>query len=667
VSIDTTLGNPSRIIKMAGTIAAKGDPLPHRPHRRAYGEFNVDAGVVTEAQLRALAALMPEPAASEPARAGRTLTATGGMGAPYDVPGLLRAAGIGFAEHKRSDLTAYRLDRCLSSDAHTDGAAVLQFASGAVAYVCHHNSCDGVGWRDVRPRLGLPETTTEKEAPARQPGAEAGPEMGGAAPEPAGVLACDVQPERVSWLWPGRLAAGKPTMLDGDPGLGKSTAALDIGARITTGAPLSGCLRGAEPRGVVLLSAEDGAADTIVPRLEAAGADLGRVFILQGIAAADGAIDPVTLPAALAAVELAIIEHDAALLIVDPLMAYLGADTNAHRDQDVRRALAPLAALLERTGCAGLLIRHLNKAQAAAALYRGGGSIGIIGAARFGLLVAKDPDDDGARILAPTKCNIGPEPPALRFRLDGVPGADVARVTWDAAPVAINAATLLAATGDGEEERSALQEAIDWLTDYLSLGARPASDIFKHARRDGHKDATLKRAKLRRGVQSQREGFGPGSRVVWFLPERPPFDADAGATIQAQAPGGHHSPEDDPVWGNPRHDAENGTTIEDQNPIQDQSHRNEPVWRNESVWSAKTAQRCAEPKCCAPLPDVWRGYYCERHGGRPSDGTDDGWAGGEESTGVVLPAGCYKPDECRKAGAPCPYFKRDGRCPGETP
>lgn len=656
VSLDSTLGNPSRIVKLSGTWAGKGDPLPHRPHRRAKSTFQPEAGIVSAAQLRALVALAPAPVPEPRSPNGHRVLRAGGE--PHDVPALLSAAGVGYAERDKPWGRVYSLDRCLSSEDHTDGAAIMQFPSGAVAYRCHHNRCHGITWQDVKPRLGIPtarhgEGSADRTAERGSSGGTGGGSQRNGA-GPAGVLASVVQPERVSFLWPGRLAAGKPTMLDGDPGLGKSTAALDIAARITTGRPLPGCTASAEPRGVVLLSAEDGAADTIVPRLVANGADLGRVFIMQGVAV-DGMIDPVTLPDALPAVEAAIRAQDAALLIVDPLMAYLGADTNAHRDQDVRRALAPLAALLDRTGCAGLLIRHLNKAQASAALYRGGGSIGIIGAARFGLLVARDPEDDAARILAPTKCNIGPEPPALRYRLEGVPDSDAARVVWDSEPVNVNAAGLLAATGDGEEERSALQEACDWLTDYLSLGARPASDIFKDARKDGHRDATLKRAKQRRGVQSQREGFGPGSRVVWFLPERPPYDGGADATIEDQGPKAQRSPDDEPVWANPRHDAGNASTIEDQNPIPSQSHENEPLWRNESVWSATTGRRCAEPKCGAPIPAGWIGHSCARHGGRPPDGAD-----------AALPAGCFQPDACRKRGAPCPYFIRDGRCPGES-
>jgi hypothetical protein len=335
--------------------------------------------------------------------------------------------------------------------------------------------------------------------------------------EPIGTLARDVAPERVSWLWRGRLALGKISLIDGDPGLGKSTAALDIAARVTDDRPLPGSGVASAARGVVVLSAEDGAADTIVPRLMAAGADLGRVFIMTGVRASDGTEEAVTVPGSLAAVERAITDLDAALLIVDPLMAYLGTDTNSNRDQDVRRALAPLAAMLERTACAGWLIRHLNKAQAVAALYRGGGSIGIIGAARFGLLVAADPDDADARILAPLKCNIGPSPPALRYRLIGVPGTDVARVEWDTESVSFDAAGLLAAAAGGDEDRSALQEAAEWLTDYLAGGPKPADDALRDSRKDGIAERTLRRAKSLVGVQSRRTDGDTAWR--WHLPD----------------------------------------------------------------------------------------------------------------------------------------------------
>jgi hypothetical protein len=421
----------------------------------------------------------------------------------------------------------------------------------------------------------------------------------GSRQEPIGQLARDIEPEHVTWLWRGRLAIGKVSIIDGDPGLGKSTKTLDIGARISRGAPLPGSVMPSRPRGVVILSAEDGAADTIVPRLNAAQADLNRVFIMTGVRALDGADDAVALPRDLAAVEQAITHIDAALLIVDPLMAYLGADTNAHRDQDVRRALAPLATMLDRTGCAGLLIRHLNKAQAGSALYRGGGSIGIIGAARFGLLVAKDPDDEDARILAPTKCNIGPHPPALRFRLESLPGTDVAKVVWDSAPVTFDAAGLLAAAAGDDEERSALGEACDWLGQLLALEPRPVADVLRDARRDGHAERTVKRAKLRLGVQSSREGFGPGSHVLWFLPDRPPYDDPL---IQGQGDSAPNPSTVGAVCEKPRDDAKKGHVIPGQMPIPGQPHEDGPVCGVGAVWEAP---RTSHPNGHRIPADVW--------------------------------------------------------------
>jgi hypothetical protein len=157
VSVDTTLSNSSRLIKLCGTVAGKGDPLAHRQHRQSRGEFTPDASIVSEAQLRALVALVPVPAPERRTQRGRTVTT--GPGAAHDVAALLRSAGIGFAERSRGEMQVYRLDCCLSSDAHNDGAAIIQFPSGAVACRCHHNTCAGVGWQDVKQRLGIAKTS----------------------------------------------------------------------------------------------------------------------------------------------------------------------------------------------------------------------------------------------------------------------------------------------------------------------------------------------------------------------------------------------------------------------------------------------------------------------------------------------------------------------------
>jgi hypothetical protein len=153
VTVDTSLSNPSRIVKLSGTVAAKGDSLPERPHRRAHGVFASEAGTVSEAQLRALVVLAPSPESRRRPEASRTQDAS--SGSPYDVPSLLSAASIGYQERDKKWARVYELDRCLSSDDHNDGAAIFQFPSGAVSYKCFHERCSGMGWPDIKQRLRI--------------------------------------------------------------------------------------------------------------------------------------------------------------------------------------------------------------------------------------------------------------------------------------------------------------------------------------------------------------------------------------------------------------------------------------------------------------------------------------------------------------------------------
>ena len=256
--------------------------------------------------------------------------------------------------------------------------------------------------------------------------------------EPAVTRLSEVTPEPVEWLWPGRLPVGKVVVLDGDPGVGKSTLALDLAARVTTGSPMPDGHRLSSAGGAIILSAEDGAADTIAPRMAAAGGDSSRVGLLQGCwePAEDSRADnrmlrPIILPRDLPALAGAIRSYSARLVIVDVLMAYLDGRTDSYRDQDVRSALAPLIRLAEDTGACIVLIRHLSKSGGTHAVYRGGGSIGIVGAARVGLLVAPDPDDSDRRILAVTKCNVAKMAPAMAYRLIGDGAHGCARVRWE--------------------------------------------------------------------------------------------------------------------------------------------------------------------------------------------------------------------------------------------
>ena len=244
------------------------------------------------------------------------------------------------------------------------------------------------------------------------------------------VRLSDVERERVTWLWRGRLPFGKLATLDGMPGLGKSTVTLEIAARATTGRPMPGEYEGWPAMGVVLLSAEDGIADTIRPRVQAADGDLSRVVVFDEMYD-DVSPRPPVIPDDLPALKQMVIDHEAGLVIVDPLFAFFSSDSDSYRDQDVRRVLHRVKMLAEETGAAVMIVRHPTKGARGSAIYAGGGSIGVVGAARVGLFMGRDPNDDERTILAVAKSNLGAIPPSLALRLVEHPTLEVAQIEWD--------------------------------------------------------------------------------------------------------------------------------------------------------------------------------------------------------------------------------------------
>jgi hypothetical protein len=330
-----------------------------------------------------------------------------------------------------------------------------------------------------------------------------------------------VAPRKVCWAWPKRVPRGKVTVTDGDPGLGKSTMLLNLCARVTRDGAMPDGSEGAIGA-VVVLSAEDDVEDTFQPRLVAAGANLDRVHALTEMHGPSGPRLP-ELPRDLDAIEGAVRDAAAVLVIIDPLVAYLGASVDSHRDQDVRRVLAALKALAERTGAAVVGVRHLNKAVATSnPLYRGGGSIGIIGAARSGLLVAKDPDDPERRVLAVTKSNLSTCPAALAFRL--VQRAEgVAAVEW-LGETSHRADDLLATAA--ETRPTALAAALEFLQGALADGPLAVEALKVQTTAAGLAWRTVERAKAQLGVETRRRGFGVGGEWEWFSPQRPPYTAN---------------------------------------------------------------------------------------------------------------------------------------------
>jgi hypothetical protein len=389
-------------------------------------------------------------------------------------------------------------------------ALAARFSEEGRTVYAHEPEKIGADWLDVCRTAG-PEVLLDELAsrPSWQP------------PQRIGVRLDTVTPEQVSWLWPGRLPLGKVSLLDGDPGLGKSTVTLDIAARVSRGWPMPDGTGGGYPAGVVIVSAEDGLADTIVPRLAAAGADLSRILALDKVPDEKGG-HPFVIPDDMPFLVRAIVGASARLVIIDPLMAFLSGGTNSHRDQDVRRALARVHDIAERTGAVVWVVRHLNKTAGGPAVYRGGGSIGIIGAARSGLLVARDPDRDDARVLASTKSNLCAPPSSLGWHLEDTESG-VAHVVWDG-PSEHGADALLSLPASGDE-RTAREEAKDFLRDFLAAGPVGAKEVQAAARELGISDATLRRARLDLGVVLERAGFQ--GRSMWSMPptlvHEPPY------------------------------------------------------------------------------------------------------------------------------------------------
>jgi len=317
------------------------------------------------------------------------------------------------------------------------------------------------------------------------------------------VCMANVEPEQVSWLWHPYIAKGKVTLLEGDPGLGKSWLTCAIACAVSHGKGLPNATP-FDAGNVLMLSAEDGLGDTLRPRLDAVGADVRRIFALD---------EPLTFDAAgLIRLEAAIIDHTPVLVIIDPLFAFTGGKVDIHRANECRAISAPLAAIAERHGCAMVAVRHLGKSRGGGhALNAGIGSIDLTAAARSVLLVGRDPDDQQKRAVVQTKNNLAPNGEAIGYKLEGN------QFFWTGVSD-LTAERILAASSD-EGERSTISEAVDYLRTALSSGARDSKAIQDEARQAGISEATLRRAKARLKVQARKVGL-PGSHFqkwVWEL------------------------------------------------------------------------------------------------------------------------------------------------------
>lgn len=516
VTVDTTVHNPARIWKLYGTMACKGDNTQDRPWRMSRIIRQPDLlQTVPDELLQALADEARDAAAESPRPAPRA------MDAAYDVAAFIGRHGLdadGPAEWngRQGRGRRWTLRTSPLCDHHDGAAHIEQHSSGAVTAGCHHASCSWT-WQDLRERHEpreerRPKRTSSDNAPQAK-------RRGKFATVGSPILTClaDVAPRPVSWLWPGRIPAGRITLLVGRPGEGKSFLTTDAAARVSTGTPWpdgSDCPRGS----VILISAEDDPADTIRPRLDAHYADVSRVHLLSGVRweSSDGTSDRIVTLADVEPIRAALEQHrDCRLIVVDPIGSYLGATTDAHRDNEVRGVLAPIAMLAENYGPAVLVVAHRRKSAGGSADDTALGSRAFTGIARAVWHVSRDAQAPQRRLLLPGKNNLAREGEGLAFTILGEPP----RISWEREPVAMSADEALAAEASKKPgpEADILEGALAWLRAALAEGPRPTKELQDEWASQAGSERTLQRAKQALAVESYRPDI-PGP-WWWRLPK----------------------------------------------------------------------------------------------------------------------------------------------------
>ena len=306
------------------------------------------------------------------------------------------------------------------------------------------------------------------------------------------------------WLWPGYLARGTVAVLDGDPGVGKSILTLDLAARLTRGGAWPDDTPVEKPSFVTIYAAEDSRQQVVLPRLKTADADL-RMLDVVGTPDLDSDIEFPCFPKDLPTIGECYGGDWPDLLVFDPLTYFINGPAPV-----IRSVMGGLSALAANFDVTILLVRHLIKESRMKAMYRGQGSIGIIGAARTAFLAAHDPTNPSRCVLTPTKSNLGPLPPALTYRIIDVNG--VGRLEW-LGPTNTSADSAARGPQSESAERPGALMAADWLVKVLENGELPAATVLERAKAAGITERTLDRAKAMLRIKSSLVPTGRSAHV----------------------------------------------------------------------------------------------------------------------------------------------------------
>ena len=297
----------------------------------------------------------------------------------------------------------------------------------------------------------------------------------------------EIQSQEVSWLWYPFIPYGKLTIIQGDPGDGKTTLVLNIAAWLSKGEGLDSEMKLSEPVNVIYQSAEDGLADTVKPRLELAGADCERILVIDEKEKSLSMVDE--------RLEKAIVQTKARMLILDPIQAYLGGGMDMNRANEAKDMTKKLGALAEKHQCAIVLIGHMNKAAGNKAAYRGMGSIDFFAVARSVLLVGRVEGEENIRAVVQIKNNLAAfgHPKAFALSEDGFRWLGDYEITADEVL-------------GGIAPKANKMEQAKWLLRELALtsDAVQSNEIFDMADEQGISKRTLENAKRELGIQARK-------------------------------------------------------------------------------------------------------------------------------------------------------------------
>jgi hypothetical protein len=385
----------------------------------------------------------------------------------------------------------------------------------------------GVAAREAQRVTGTPTPTGEAPTGAQGGSAPLAPaaRVAGGVRRVMARAASGIEPERVRWLWDGRLPLGALSLLGGREGIGKSTCAYQIAADITRGT-LAGEFYGV-PRAVAVAATEDSWPHTVVPRLMAAGADLDKVFRVDAQTAQDVETGLV-LPEDLIGLKTMLTELGAVLLLLDPLMSRLAASLDTHKDSEVRQALEPLVKVAQDCDVSVLGIIHVNKSNSTDPLNSLMGSRAFAAVARSVLFCMVDPDDETEerRLLGLPKNNLGrTDLPTLAFRIKNkfVAHTDDGDV-WTGAmewlgEIQRSMRSLIETSQLNSEDRTAKTEAMVWLNERLTAagGQVDSATATSEGKKAGHSLSSIKRARKELGIVAV--GYGFPRQTVWKLPD----------------------------------------------------------------------------------------------------------------------------------------------------